>query len=86
MKRLAILCLALVLMLSTFVLPALADVVNYVPVTPSNSSINHTMELTDSPYNLDYNITYSFADNQIANVRTSRKIAINSEITRARNS
>ena len=61
MKRLAILCLALVLMLSTFVLPALADVVNYVPVTPSNSSINHTMELTDSPYNLDYTITYSFA-------------------------
>lgn len=59
MKKLVILSLAVVLALSITVLPALAAV--YTAVTPSNGSINHTMELTASPYNLDYTITYSFA-------------------------
>ncbi len=61
MKKLALLSLALMLTLSITVSPALADVVNYTAVTPENSSINHTMELTESPFNLDYTITYSFA-------------------------
>lgn len=61
MKKLALLSIALMLMLSTIGLPALADVVNYTAVTPDNSSFNHTMELTESPYNLNYTITYSFA-------------------------
>ena len=60
MKKLALFSLALMLMLSATVMPALADVVNYTAVTPDNGSINHTMELTESPYNLDYTITYSF--------------------------
>ena len=57
MKKAIALTLAAMLMLSALVLPALADVVNYTAVTPSNSSVNHTMELTESPYNLDYTIT-----------------------------
>lgn len=61
MKKAFVLTLAAMLMLSAMVLPALADVVNYTAVTPGNSSVNHTMELTESPYNLDYTITYSFA-------------------------
>ena len=61
MKKTLALVISIALILSTIVLPALADVVNYTAVTPDNSTINHTMELTDSPYNLDYNITYSFA-------------------------
>lgn len=61
MKKLAILSLALMLMLSTIGLPALADDAHYTAVTPGNSSFNHTMELTESPYKLDYTITYSFA-------------------------
>ena len=59
MKKIALLFVAVMLVLSTTVLPALAVV--YTPVTPANSTINHTMELTEAPYNLDYTITYSFA-------------------------
>ena len=61
MRKLMILSLALILTLSVIVCPALAGVIDYTAVTPDNSSINHTMTLTESPYNLDYTITYSFA-------------------------
>ncbi len=34
---------------------------DYTAVTPANGTISHTMELTESPYFLDYTITYSFS-------------------------
>lgn len=60
-KKASVFLLASV-MLATMFVPAMAAYTAVgVTGTPANVKLTHSLEITDAPYNLDYDITYSFA-------------------------